>query len=95
MPAAGAGRAIKNHAGRLWPAWLRGRSQEARTYLLVPLLGFVAGALVDGVVEAVPPAPAGAGLVAGGVSGALLVFWVFGMLEPTPVVCDFGACRVM
>ena len=39
----------------------------------------------------VPPAPAGAGLVI----VAPAVFLVFGMLEPTPVVWDFGACRVM
>ena len=47
--------------------------------------------MVDGAVEVVPPAPAGAGLVV----AVPAVFLVFGMLEPTPVVCDFGACRVM
>ena len=55
----------------------------------VPLGGVGVAGAVDGVVEVVPPAPAGAGFV-GEVIGAPAVFLVFGMLEPTPVVCAFG-----
>ena len=63
-------------------------------YLLVPPLG--AGALFDGVVEVDPPAPAGAGLLDDGlVAGVLAGVGLFGMLDPTPVVCDFGAWRVI
>ncbi len=46
--------------------------------------------MVDGAVEVVPPAPAGAGLVV-----VPAVFLVFGMLEPTPVVWDFALCRLL
>src|SRR5712675_2160353 len=64
-------------------------------YLLVPPL--CAGALFDGVVEVEPPAPAGAGLLDDGlVAGVLAGVGLFGMLDPTPVVCDFGmrACAI-
>ena len=64
-------------------------------YLLVPPL--CAGALLDGVVEVEPPAPAGAGLLDDGlVAGVLAGVGLFGMLDPTPVVCDFGmrACAI-
>src|SRR5437016_950111 len=59
--------------------------------------GLCAGALFDGVVEVDPPAPAGAGLLDDGlVAGVLAGVGLFGMLDPTPVVCDFGmrACAI-
>src|SRR5437879_6110398 len=63
-------------------------------YLLVPPL--CAGALLfDGGVEVEPPAPAGAGLLDDGLTtGVLAGVGLFGMLDPTPVVCGFG-CRVL
>ena len=65
-------------------------------YLLVPPL--CAGALLfDGGVEVEPPAPAGAGLLDDGLTtGVLAGVGLFGMLDPTPVVCDFGmrACAI-
>src|ERR1051325_8635864 len=72
-------------------AWLSSRLR-CGAYLLVPPL--CAGALFDGVVEVDPPAPAGAGLLEDGLTTG--VFFGFGVLDPTPVVCDFGmrACAM-
>ena len=56
----------------------------------VPLGGVEVAGAFDGVGEVVPPAPAGAGFVCGA-----FAFLVFGMLEPTPLVCDLALCRIM
>ena len=59
----------------------------------VPLGGVEVAGAFDGVGEVVPPAPAGAGFVPDGLTTG--VFLGFGMLEPTPLVCDLALCRIM